>query len=58
MQTHELLDRFELMYPRDTRLSDLRRAYIDRDMSSIFRLLPTVIRGSTDDLRKVMMENN
>ena len=39
MQTHELLDRFELLYPDNTALSDLRRAYIEKDVSSIVRII-------------------
>lgn len=34
----ELLDRFEIMYPTITKLGDLRRAVVDLDLSSIFRL--------------------
>ena len=39
MQTHELLDRFELLYPTKSSLADLRRAYIDKDLSSLFRII-------------------
>ena len=35
MQTFELLDRFELLYPTKSNLADLRRAYTDKDLSSI-----------------------
>ena len=45
MQTFELLDRYELLYPTNSKLSDLRRAYIDKDLSSIFRLLPNQVSG-------------
>ena len=55
MQTHELLDRFELLYPTKSSLSDLRRAYIDKDLSSIFRL---VSNENKEDLRKFIMEDN
>lgn len=54
MQPFELLDRFELMYPNNSKLSDLRRAYIDKDLSSIFRLLPE----EHEDLRKAVIEQN
>ncbi len=41
-QTHldiyQLLDRFELLFPENTDLTDLRRGYIDQDLNSIFRL--------------------
>lgn len=58
MQTSELLDRFELLYPTNTNLADLRRAYIDNDISSIFRLLPDDISGDKEDLRKAVLESN
>lgn len=53
METHELLDRFELLYPKDTRLSDLRRIYNDKDLSSLFRFT-----NSDEELRKAVMEEN
>ena len=55
MQTYELLDRFELLYPLNSNISDLRRAYIDRDLSSIFRLIND---DNKEDLRKLVMEDN
>ena len=55
MQTFELLDRFELLYPTNSKLADLRRAYIDKDLSSIFRILTD---ENKDDLRKLIMEDN
>lgn len=58
MQTYELLDRFELLYPYNTKLSDLRRSYIDRDLNSIFRLLPNTVSGDIEDLRKAVLEQN
>lgn len=58
MQTYELLDRFELLYPYNTKLSDLRRSYIDRDLNSIFRLLPSTVSGDIEDLRKAVLEKN
>lgn len=58
MQTHELLDRFELLYPTKSSLADLRRAYVDKDTSSIFRLLPNQVNGDKEDLRKAVLENN
>ncbi len=39
LDIYQLLDRFELLYPDNKNLADLRRAYIDKDLSSIFRLL-------------------
>jgi len=58
MQTFELLDRFELLYPTNSKLADLRRAYIDQDISSIFRLLPNKVVGDIEDLRKAVTEKN
>lgn len=53
METFELLDRFELLYPTNTKLADLRRAYIDQDLSSIFRLV-----NADEELRKAVIEQN
>jgi hypothetical protein len=53
MQTFELLDKFELLYPTNSKLADLRRAYIDQDISSIFRLT-----NADDELRKAITEQN
>ena len=58
METFELLDRFELLYPTNSKLSDLRRSYIDNDFSSIFRLLPNKVVGDIEDLRKAILEQN
>ena len=53
METYKILDRFELLYPTDERFSDLRRAYIDRDMYSIFK-----IANADEELRKAILEKN
>ena len=53
MQTFELLDRFELLYPTNSKLADLRRAYIDKDLSSIFRLV-----DADEELRKAIIDKN
>ena len=53
MKTYELLDRFELLYPTESNLADLRRSYIDKDLSSIFRLI-----DADEDLRKSVLEQN
>lgn len=53
MEIYKILDRFELLYPTDERLSDLRRAYIDRDFYSIFK-----IANADEDLRKAILEKN
>ncbi len=55
LQTFELLDRFELLYPTNIKLSDLRRSYIDKDLNSIFRL---VNDQNKEDLRKLILEDN
>ena len=54
MKTYELLDRFELLYPTKTKLADLRRIYIDQDLTSIFRLMP----DEYEELRKAVVEQN
>jgi hypothetical protein len=53
LEIYELLDRFELLYPTNSKLSDLRRSYIDRDLSSIFRLT-----NVDENLRKAVLEKN
>ena len=53
MQIFELLDRFELLYPTNTKLSDLRRIYIDKDLHSLFRLT-----DADEDLRKAVVGKN
>lgn len=55
LQTYELLDRFEILFPTNNKVGDLRRAYIDKDLSSIFRIVDHL---DTDDLRKLIMEDN
>lgn len=52
MEIHELLDRFELLYPSSTELADLRRAYIDQDLRSIFKLV------DFEDLAGLILDNN
>ena len=53
MQTFELLDRLELLYADNGNLSDLRRVYIDNDLSSLFRLT-----DGDEELRKAVIEKN
>ncbi len=55
MQTHELLDRFELLYPDNTALSDLRRAYIEKDVSSIVRIID---KNNKADLLRFVMDDH
>jgi hypothetical protein len=52
MKTQELLDRYEILYPE---FADLRRAYTDKDLSSIFRVITD---DNKEDLRKLIMEDN
>ena len=53
MKKFELLDRFELLYPHIEKLSELRRLYIDKDLSSLFKLT-----DADEELRKAVMEQN
>jgi len=53
METYKILDRFELLYPADERLSNLRRAYIDKDMYTIFK-----IANADEELRRAILEKN
>ena len=53
MEKFELLDRFELQYPHLEKLSELRRLYIDKDLSSLFK-----ITNADEELRKAVMEQN
>jgi hypothetical protein len=39
MKIHEILDRYELLFPNDKRFEDLRRFHLDGDQHSLFRLL-------------------
>jgi hypothetical protein len=55
LEIYELLDRFEILYPNNSKIIDLRRSYIDRDLSSIFRI---VTDSNKEDLRKLILENN
>lgn len=56
LELHELLDRYEIMYPDVTELADLRRAVIDHDLSSIFRLCEQ--NEANEELRKAVIEEN
>lgn len=52
LQIFEILDRFELLYPNNEKFADLRRLYIDRDWSSLFKLI------ENEELRKAILEQN
>lgn len=58
LQNNELLNRMEILFPNEPRFSDLRRAYIDRDMSSLFRLLVEYHGPDIDEIRKITVEKN
>ena len=53
LELHEILDRYEILYPEASALADLRRAVIDRDLSSIFRLC-----DENEELRKAVVDEN
>lgn len=55
MDIKTLLDKFEVLYPYNQNLADFRRAYNDKDLSSIFRI---VTSQNKEDIRKVVMEDN
>jgi hypothetical protein len=57
LELYQILDRFELLYPDNKNLADLRRAYIDKDLNSIFRLLASNNIDS-EDIRKIILEDN
>ena len=44
METHEILDRLELLYPKSSFLSDLRKAVVSKDQYALFR----IIQGKKD----------
>lgn len=56
LELHEILDRYEILYPEVTALADLRRAVIDKDLNSIFRL--SVDNNQNEELRKAVIEGN
>ena len=60
LETHELLDRFELLYDNIDELKDLRRAVIDEDLSSIFRLAQSISDDPEkfEEFRKAIIESN
>ena len=53
LEIHEMLDRYELLYPDNTYIADLRRSYIDKDLNSIFRL-----SNANEELRKAVVDKN
>jgi len=55
LETHELLDRFELLYDNIEELKDLRRAYIDKDVSSIVRIIDN---NNKENLLRFIMDDH
>ena len=55
MKIHEILDRFEKLYPNNSIIMDVRRAYVDKDLHSIFRVVES---DNKEDFRKVICEDN
>lgn len=53
IELHEILDRFEILYPDTEELKYLRRSVIDRDLSSIFKLCT-----HDEDLRRAVVDEN
>lgn len=58
LEIFEILDRYELLFPGNEEIANLRRAYIDQDLSSIFKILPNTVTGELDDLRRAVLESN
>lgn len=60
LKIHEILDRYEILYPDNTSLTDLRRSYIDKDMNSMFRIIGDTFKSeiTLDDLRKLSLHQN
>ena len=56
LELHEILDRYEILYPEVTALADLRRSVIDKDLNSIFRL--SVDNNQNEELRKAIVNKN
>lgn len=54
MDISEILDRIEIIHPEIPQISDLRRSYIDKDISSIFRL----VESDTTDLKSSFIDKN
>lgn len=59
LNINDLLNRAEILYPTNTDLSDLRRSYTDKDLSSIFRVLERIhVDADLEDLRRAVMHDN
>jgi len=48
----------EILFPDQPLFSDLRRAYIDRDLSSVFRIQDYLWDANFDDERRAILEQN
>lgn len=58
MEIKDLLDRFEIMFSDNERLSHLRRAYTDKDVSSVFKLIKIEDEAFFEDFRKAVLDKN
>lgn len=52
----ELLDRMEILFPNEPRFADLRRTYIDRDITSVIHLWEASI--DVNEFRKFVLGDN
>lgn len=52
MKIQSLLDRYEILFPDNIKIADLRRSVVDHDISSVFRLC------RNDELRKAVLNGN
>jgi hypothetical protein len=55
---HKLLNRFEILFPEKSEFADFRRAYIDHDLSSIFRLIKGKSETEIDDIRSALLSGD
>lgn len=58
MKTNELLDRLELLYPDNTLLSDLRKALVDDNRYSLFRLIKNLNDTNLVEAIRKLDQNN
>ena len=52
MKIQSLLDRYEILFPDNPKIADLRRSVVDHDITSVFRLC------RNDELRKAVVNGN
>lgn len=59
LEIYEILDRFEILFPNNSKIADLRRLYVDKDLPSLFRLIGNKkLTGESEDFRKAIVEKN